>query len=596
MKKYLLAFTMLILVSSAAFGAELTLNGAIEQAAKEIAGKLPKGTRIAIVSFESESDNVSDYIMEELTYWFTENNLEVVNRSILPYIRNVLNLQGKAELSDKDQQQIGQFVGAEAIITGQLVNTGNSYRFRVGVIQTKTATRLAGIQIDVSNNKDTNKTIAALQSNKLKARDNQYGTEKPPAKKNAGNWLDEGIKLASQSKFNEAINAFTEALKIDPNFSAAYLQRGTAIYASISQVADMNKDFDFGTVTSRRFAGDELEYVNRAIKDLSKAIRLNPTSTAYLQRGRVYNGKGDYDKAIEDFNQFIRLDPNNAGIYSNRGLAYTNKGDYDKAIEDFNKAISLDINDAYIYGNRGIAYDKKGNIDRAIEDYNQAIKLDPNDALAYNNRGNAYGKIGDYDNAIADYNHAIKLDPNYAGTYKNRGIIYFIKSDFNKAIADYSHAIRLDPNDAGTYYLRGNIYKNKEDYDRAIADYNQTIKLAPDEASAYNNRGEAYQEKWDFDKAIADYNEAIKLDPHYAAAYSNRAFAYLCIGDYERSIVDFNYVIRLNPNNFIAYFFRGLAYKAKGQTDLAVMDLETAISLNPNLQAARDEIEEISGW
>ena len=66
--------------------------------------------------------------------------------------------------------------------------------------------------------------------------------------------------------------------------------------------------------------------------------------------------KKDYDKAIEDYTQAIRLDPNYAAIRHNRGNAYWNKQKYGEAIEDYSQAIQLDPKNALIYHDRATAY------------------------------------------------------------------------------------------------------------------------------------------------------------------------------------------------------------------------------------------------
>ncbi len=62
---------------------------------------------------------------------------------------------------------------------------------------------------------------------------------------------------------------------------------------------------------------------------------------AYMNRGVAYGGKGEHDRAIADYDQAIRLNPQNVIAYSTRGLAYNNKGDYDRAIVDFDQAVRL---------------------------------------------------------------------------------------------------------------------------------------------------------------------------------------------------------------------------------------------------------------
>jgi tetratricopeptide (TPR) repeat protein len=66
-----------------------------------------------------------------------------------------------------------------------------------------------------------------------------------------------------------------------------------------------------------------------------------------MHRGYAYDHKGDYDRAIADYTQVIKLDPNDAVAYYNRGRTYSyEKGDYDRARADWTKALQLNPNDA----------------------------------------------------------------------------------------------------------------------------------------------------------------------------------------------------------------------------------------------------------
>jgi tetratricopeptide (TPR) repeat protein len=193
------------------------------------------------------------------------------------------------------------------------------------------------------------------------------------------------------------------------------------------------------------------------------------------------------------------------------GLAAFDTKEYDKAIVDYTEAIRLKPNNAKAYKERGRAYSAKKQYDNALSDYNEAIRLDPNFAAAYNNRGYVYYEKKDYDKAISDYNQSIRLDPNYATVYLNRGVAHYDKKDYDKAISDYDEAIRLDPNYSYAYNNRGNAYHAKKDYDKAISDYNESIRLDPNYARAYRNRGNAYKSKGELDQAKADFAKADEL-------------------------------------------------------------------------------------
>ncbi|HLH92525.1 MAG TPA: tetratricopeptide repeat protein [Xanthobacteraceae bacterium] len=316
----------------------------------------------------------------------------------------------------------------------------------------------------------------------------------------------------------------------------------------------------------------------------SRRYKGKDLAALYLNRSAEYNKKGDFDRAIADCNEAIRLDPKNAPAYNNRGNAYRAKGDRDHAIADYSEAIRLNPKYAFAYYNRGNAYADKGDRDRAIADYSEAIRLDPKYAFAYNGRGNAYVDKGDRERAIGDYTEAIRLDPKFALAYYARGTAYQATRDLDRAIADYDQAIRLDPKYAFAYNNRGNAHRAKGDLDRAIADYDQAIRLDPKDVLAYNNRGNAWRDKGNRDRAIADYSEAIRLDPKYAAAYNNRCWARATTGgDLQQALADCTEAVRLRPDDASAIDSRGFVYLRLDRLDDAIASYDAALKIDPRM-------------
>jgi tetratricopeptide (TPR) repeat protein len=143
----------------------------------------------------------------------------------------------------------------------------------------------------------------------------------------------------------------------------------------------------------------------------------NPTDAeSYEKRGNEYVAKSERDKAIADFTEAIRLDPERSGSYFSRGLCYNTKGDYDTAIADFNKAIRLSPDNSVRYESRGEAYLNKGDYDKAIADFSEAISKnkeffpdDPQDQ-PYVLRGITYAAKGDFDAANADWQTVLQMD------------------------------------------------------------------------------------------------------------------------------------------------------------------------------------------
>ncbi|MCY4402482.1 MAG: tetratricopeptide repeat protein [Candidatus Poribacteria bacterium] len=101
--------------------------------------------------------------------------------------------------------------------------------------------------------------------------------------------------------------------------------------------------------------------------------------------------------------------PNDAKSYCKRGISYYNKRQYDKAITDYNEAIKLKPDYAEAYSNRAKAYVNIVDFDKAIEDYTKVIELNPKAVDAYYSRGKLYVEGNEYEKAIADYSMAINL-------------------------------------------------------------------------------------------------------------------------------------------------------------------------------------------
>ena len=151
-----------------------------------------------------------------------------------------------------------------------------------------------------------------------------------------------------------------------------------------NQLAVLSKQGVIRVALGRSEAYFESRAYNRAIEELSEAIRLDPNSArAYATRGDAHRMKGQCDEAIKDCTKAIRLNPEHAGAYATRGQADRMKGQYDEAIGDYTKAIGLAPEYAWAYAARGDAHRMKGQYDEAIKDCTEAIRLDPEYAVAY---------------------------------------------------------------------------------------------------------------------------------------------------------------------------------------------------------------------
>ena len=185
---------------------------------------------------------------------------------------------------------------------------------------------------------------------------------------------------------------------------------------------------------------------DESITLLTERVTKEKNGENYHLRGVAYLAHGQFDSAIADFTESLRLKPKNAGALNNRGQASYSKGDFKAAVEDFTAAIAIDAKNPLILNNRALAYIELDDSTNAMTDLQAALVLVPDYAEALNNRGVVHQKLEKVDEAIADFSKALEVDPKYTDALENRAFAYLQKEDHTKAISDLESALKLNPN------------------------------------------------------------------------------------------------------------------------------------------------------
>ena len=331
-----------------------------------------------------------------------------------------------------------------------------------------------------------------------------------------------------------------------------------------------------------------------AIAAYDAAIRLTPDfAAAYAKRGSAKYNLGDYKGTIKDYDAAIGTGLDYTTVYVNRGVAKRNLRDYKGAIKDYNTAIRLDSENVEAYINRGNVRSDFGDYEMAIEDYSIAIRLKPKGIilpLAYVRRAGAKSDSGDKNGAITDYDEAVRLTPNTRGVlivaYLNRGIAKFDVGANQSAIEDYDEVMRLKPRTAilaSAYVHRADAKAKLEDKNGAIADYDEAVRLVPEDvdfvAHVYGKRAAVKLQHSDSKGAIEDCDTAILLDPEFAEVYKTRGEARSNLGNHSGATEDYDTAVYIKPDYAEAYYKRGCAKVEIGNVSEAKVDLRTALKL-----------------
>ena len=262
----------------------------------------------------------------------------------------------------------------------------------------------------------------------------------------------------ARGEWAEVRTNLDEAIRLGPNVAASYIARAgllaccpDAKHLDPKQaLKDANRACDL-TEWKDPFAREILAAAAAALGDFTGALKWQKQAMenpAYGRRPAAATRLAAYEAGrVVRFAPPIR-DASDAREFVARGNHYFVTGEFDKAIRDFDEAVKLDPTSAKAYYGRGCARARRDEDSKAVADFTQAIKLDPKDTSSYVDRSIVQLMRGEWEKALADCDEAVKLDPKHANALANRAMIRAgcpdkAVRDAKKALADATQACQL---------------------------------------------------------------------------------------------------------------------------------------------------------
>ena len=273
---------------------------------------------------------------------------------------------------------------------------------------------------------------------------------------NAANYSWRGSAYGSLGDYERALADLARSIELKADASA-YSKRGQ-VYDAMNNpkqaIIEYTKAIEIapadereGYLFNRALTYDDLKEYGPALADLTLAIKLSPNEPRnHKWRGIIRGRTGDFDAGLKDLNRAVALNPD-ADTYYRRGTLYEMMGKQSLAIADASKSIDLDPNAQY-YQRRAAVYENNGNYDLALQDCNMAIQVDSSDAGGFLCRSRIYRAIDRLQDAKKDLDQALTLDPRFAVAYRARALVELYSGNTARAINDLHKAVELEPNDS----------------------------------------------------------------------------------------------------------------------------------------------------
>ena len=275
-----------------------------------------------------------------------------------------------------------------------------------------------------------------------------------------------------KEEYNKAISFYEKALQIDPEYKDARFHLGLAYYCrglyaveTIRRLIKVSRHL-FQELGREATVQEIAKNMGVPVKKVRKILEFGQKSISLgAQIGKEKNSyfkdfikKDDEDSAIENFRKATQKNPQDAGAFFLLGMLYYEKGDYKRAIEAYQENIRIiPDNSSIIYNNLGWAYGELGKYQEAVDAFKEAVKQNPENADFHYGLGWVYNELKDYKKAVESYKQAILIQPGHTYAHYGLGMIYLVQRDKNAALNEYKILKDLDQDTADKLF--GMIYK-----------------------------------------------------------------------------------------------------------------------------------------
>uniref|UniRef100_UPI00398E5DDC uncharacterized protein ttc6 isoform X3 n=1 Tax=Pristiophorus japonicus TaxID=55135 RepID=UPI00398E5DDC len=413
------------------------------------------------------------------------------------------------------------------------------------------------------------------------------------------------IFLLKMDHHYEAIRRFTNALKVEPTSTRAYVCRAEAYH--------------------------KIHNLKNALKDITCAIHLQPeTQYLYLLRGQyLYEMKNfqlanfciqysaamnqaldsspvqqatvqsflkNYDKAIDSLATLEKTAP----LIILLGKIQMKADRHEEALISFQEALDLKLKtseikvtnklteSAEIHYLMGLCYTEQDKLLEAIDAFNNALKLYPKFAKAYYQRGLCRMRLHEV-NCVYDFHRALAINPKLYEVYLSRAVYYAMQGRYFKAILSCNEALKIQPQSLRAFLYRGALKYYNKSYRLAVDDLTEAIMIDYTCILGYFNRAVCYHQANDLQKALKDYGIVLLLDSEKKLALKtlvNRGLLYLSMGDYYNALQDFKAAMVEEPTNASIHHAVAICFHKLHYLEEAVKNFNQALKLDPFFEDA----------
>jgi len=438
-------------------------------------------------------------------------------------------------------------------------------------------------------------------------------------------WMDRAESLTHNGSIDEAISAYDEALKIEPENTTILICKASDLnvegranesqdtYLKALGILDQELNDNPGNAEAWQAKAGILRSLNRqnesthayekALEAYSSAIEKSPEDTdAWLRKAKVLQILGRWDEARATYDNATTLSPEDYEAWWEMGQFLSSTGDINESIKAYDQAIELipandTANLALAWADKTEELASAGRWEDALQSANKTLELNPKDRPMWHFKAFIQTNLGRKDDALATFDEALKQNPGDTLNWQYKASLLVELMRYNESLEAYDRTLELisenDTAELAQTWLGKGMALNKsgkeeaaqEALEKALELYEQAISSSPDDMGLLQSKGWTLYELGRYNEALAVYDEILETAPSIepyltqTSAWIARGDALHALGRNKEALEAYNNAIETGPNFDTAWQGKSEAQKAMGQAYNASMSLYVAEKL-----------------
>lgn len=369
-----------------------------------------------------------------------------------------------------------------------------------------------------------------------------------------------GDALKGLGRYSEALEAYDAALKMDAEYKQAWKSKGDILVLQ-EKYLEAKKCYQSALSIDTSY--------EPAKKGKANIVKLFDEAWA---KGDKFVEALDYENALKSYNQALKIDPDNATLWSNKGCVLNKLGCFKEAISSCDKAESL--NQRHPFPNplrhKGEALIQLGRYDEAHKCFDAALEEDSNYAEAWSSKGQLYNRQNNCEKALVCFEKAITLSPDLEEAKTGKVVALNMFGSLNAICCE------------------GDLFALQNNTTMALQYYEKALQKNPNFRIALNKKAAILTQTHHFDAAITCCDHILKLDQNNKTAILNIGIALFRLNRLEEA----NYYFDLNPC-LEALCYKGEILNLKADYSNSIIHFLKVIARDPSYEPAKSKLDKV---